>query len=452
MSTYLIQNATIINEGKSFIGSVLIDGAYIKKIYTQPESDFIREVPNNTVRIEAKGLYLIPGGIDDQVHFRDPGFPHKGSIHTESRAALAGGITSFMDMPNTNPSTLTLSLWEDKMEKANRDSFINYSFYMGAGNHNLDVLSKLDIKRVCGVKAFLGSSTGNLLLDDLKSKERLFAECPILLATHCEKEEIIRANTEFYRQKLGENIPFRFHPIIRNEEACVRSTEEAVRLAERYGTRLQVLHVSTAKELAEFAQASPTCEGKKITFEACVHYFYFNDTDYDRMGALIKCNPAIKTPKDQHALHEALASGKIDMVATDHAPHTKDEKSNPYFQAPSGLPLIQHSLVALFDLTKRNVLTVEQAVERISHAPARAFNIYRRGFIRENYYADIVLLDPSSPWKVEDSNILYHCGWSPFLGHSFEHQVKHCFVNGVLAYSQGSEPKKTQAQALHFER
>lgn len=452
MNTYLIQNATIINEGKSFIGSVLIEGSYIKKIYTRAESEYDHEIPEQAQRIDAKGLYLIPGGIDDQVHFRDPGFPHKGSIQTESRAALAGGITSFMDMPNTNPPTLSLDLWEQKMENAHNTSFVNYSFYMGAGNHNLDVLAKLDPKRVCGVKAFLGSSTGNLLLDNLQARERLFAECPILLATHCEKEEIIRFNTDFYRQKMGESIPFRFHPIIRNEEACVRSTEEAVRLAQRYGTRLQVLHVSTAKELEEFAQSSPTCEGKKITFEACIHYFYFNDTDYDRMGAFIKCNPAIKSRRDQEALGRALASGKIDMIATDHAPHTREEKSKPYFEAPSGLPLIQHSLVALFDLTNQGILTKEAAVERISHAPARAFNIYKRGFIRENYFADLVLLDPACPWKVTDSNLLYQCKWSPFEGHTFGHRVKHCFINGALAYSDGSEPQKTQAQALHFER
>lgn len=452
MKTYLIEHATIINEGASFVGSVFIEGSYIKKIFRNATPPDEATLAKNPIRINASGLYLIPGGIDDQVHFRDPGFPHKGSIRTESRAALAGGITSFMDMPNTVPPTLSLDLWEAKMEKAQQDAYINYSFYFGAGNHNLDVLEKLDPQRVCGVKAFLGSSTGNLLLDDTKAKTRLFAECPILLATHCEKEEIIRANTTLYQQKMGDQIPFRFHPIIRNEEACVRSTEEAVRLAERYGTRLNVLHVSTAKELQEFAQASSTCEDKKITFEACIHYMYFDDRDYDRLGAAIKCNPAIKSKTDKQALREALASGKIDMIATDHAPHTATEKAGSYFQAPSGLPLIQHSLVALFDLTREGVLTKEQAVERISHAPARAFNIYKRGFIRENFYADLVLLSPESPWTVSPANLMYHCGWSPFEGHKFTHQVKLCFVNGTLAYTQGEEPLKTQAQALHFER
>lgn len=452
MNSYLIQNATIINEGKSFVGSVLVEEPYIKKIYTQPEAEYAAEIPSHVSRIDARGLYLIPGGIDDQVHFRDPGFPKKGSIETESRAALAGGITSFMDMPNTNPPTLSLELWESKMQTAQETSFVNYSFYMGAGNNNLDVLSRLDPKRVCGVKAFLGSSTGNLLLDDLKARERLFAECPILLATHCEKEEIIRANTEFYKQKMGESIPFRFHPIIRSEEACVRSTEEAVKLAHKYGTRLQVLHVSTSKELEEFAQASRTCEHKQITFEACIHYFYFSDSDYDRMGSLIKCNPAIKTMQDQQALRLALANGKVDMIATDHAPHTLEEKSESYFRAPSGLPLIQHSLVALFDLTLQGVVSKEDAVERISHAPARAFNIYKRGFIRENYFADLVLLDPSAEWQVDKQSLLYQCHWSPFEGHTFHHRVKHCFINGALAYSDGKTPQKIRPQALHFER
>ena len=429
----LIHKATVINEGTSFTGSVLLEGERISRI-------FAGEVPEavlNSCRqvIDASGLYLIPGVIDDQVHFRDPGLTHKGDLYTESRAAVAGGGTSFMEMPNTNPQTVTLEALEQKMEMAADKSAANFSFYLGATNDNIDELKKIDTTRVCGVKVFMGASTGNMLVDSEIALQRIFAEVEVLIATHCEKEDIIRENSESYRRKLGEVISINHHPMIRSAEACYRSSAQAVELANRYGTRLHVLHLSTAREMSLFSDAP--LEEKKITAEVCVHHLWFSAEDYERLGARIKWNPAIKTAADRQALREALVQGKMDVVATDHAPHLLSEKAGGALQAASGGPLVQHSLQAMLELAEKGIISKELVVEKMCHAPARLFRVKERGFIREGYYADLVLIDPAEPYAVTPKNILYKCGWSPFEGEIFGSTVVKTFVNGHLVWDEG---------------
>lgn len=444
MSKILIKNALIVNEGKSYKGNLLIENEQISKI----SENFIDS--DDADVIDAEGLYLLPGVIDDQVHFREPGLTHKADIGTESRAAVAGGVTSFMEMPNTKPATTSLELLEDKFEIASHSSIANYSFYLGATNDNLDIVSNLDPKITCGVKVFMGSSTGNMLVDQKKVLEGIFAECPTIITTHCEDEQTIRNNIEIFRQRYGDNIPIEAHPLIRSNEACVRSTDLAISLAEKYGSKLHVLHLSTKEEMSLFD--SKPLEEKRITGEVCVHHLWFTDADYAQKGNLIKWNPAVKSIEDRDALRTALRKGKLDVVATDHAPHTLTEKSNSYLTAPSGGPLVQHSLTMMLELVDQGIFTIEEVVAKMCHSPAILFSVNKRGFIREGYYADLVLVKPNSRWKVEASNILYKCGWSPLEGSMLNNEVKMTFVNGFLAYSNGSVNEGKQGQRLTFNR
>lgn len=445
MRNTLILNANIVNEGKVYQGDVLIKGRFIEvmgKDLSSREADTV---------IDAKGKYLLPGAIDDQVHFREPGLTHKATIFTESRAAVAGGVTSFMEMPNTVPPTFTLSLLEDKYLIASRDSLANYSFFMGASNDNLEEVMKADVRQVCGLKIFMGSSTGNLLVDDERILEGFFSRFPALIATHCEDEATILENAAAYKKEFGEDIPVKFHPLIRSEEACYKSSSFAIGLARRHGTKLHILHISTEKETGLFDSTIPLAS-KRITAEACVHHLMFNDEDYQRLGMLIKWNPAVKTKKDQEAIFEALLANKIDVVATDHAPHTLAEKSNPYFKAPSGGPLVQHSLVAMLEFFHAGRMTLEKIVEKMSHNPAILFQISKRGFIREGFYADLVLVDLNDPWQVGPDNILAKCGWSPFQGRVFKSKVTNTFVSGHLAFSEGKFNDEMKGQRLSFDR
>ena len=444
----LIHKATFINEGASYTGSLLLEGERIARIFTE-------EVPENLMNackevIDARGLYLIPGVIDDQVHFRDPGLTHKGDLYTESRAAVAGGVTSFMEMPNTNPQTVTMDALDRKMESAAAKSAANFSFYLGATNDNIAELKKVNPQKVCGVKVFMGASTGNMLVDNDSTLRRIFAEVDILIATHCEKEEIIRANMESYRKKLGEELPIAIHPLIRSAEACYRSSAQAIELADKYGTRLHVLHLSTAREMALFSAAP--LEEKKITAEVCVHHLWFSDQDYERLGARIKWNPAVKSEADREALREALTAGKLDVVATDHAPHLLSEKEGGAMKAASGGPLVQHSLQVMLQLADKGVLTREQVVEKMCHAPARLYRVRERGFIREGYFADLVLVDPTKPYTVTPQNILYKCGWSPFEGETFGATVVKTFVNGQLLWDGKKVTDNIFGSPLAFDR
>jgi Dihydroorotase and related cyclic amidohydrolases len=444
----LIHKATIINEGDSYVGSLLLEGERISRIYKEEVPDPVLNACRQV--IDARGLYLIPGVIDDQVHFRDPGLTYKGDIFSESRAAVAGGVTSYMEMPNTNPQTITNAALHQKMEKAAEKSAANYSFYLGATNDNIGELKKVDKKRVCGVKIFMGASTGNMLVDNEKALRQVFAEVDMLIATHCEKEEIIRDNSELFRKKFGEIIPIACHPLIRSAEACYQSSAQAVELADTYGSRLHVLHLSTAREMSLFSNAP--LEEKKITAEACVHHLWFSDEDYDRLGARIKWNPAIKAKEDREALRNALKAGKLDVVATDHAPHLLSEKEGGCLQAASGGPLVQHSLQLMLELADSGVYSKEFVVEKMCHAPARLFRIKERGFIREGYFADLVLIEPSEPYIVSKENILYKCGWSPFEGETFHCSVKKTFVNGSLVFEDGVLSEGVFGKALEFDR
>lgn len=432
MKTLLIHHATIINEGESFVGSVLMKDDRIDKI-------FRNEVPerllNETHRIEAEGLLLLPGVIDDQVHFREPGLTHKADIASESRAAVAGGVTSFMEMPNTKPQTTTMEAWEQKVELGHEKSFANFSFFLGATNDNLGELKKANPKKVCGIKVFMGSSTGNMLVDNKKTLSAIFSETGMLIATHCEKEEIIRANITRFKAELGEDIPVKYHPLIRSAEACYQSSAEAAELADKYGSRLHILHLSTEKEISLF-ESKPLAE-KKITGEVCVHHLWFSDQDYAEYGNKIKWNPAVKTIQDRDALLQGLLSGKLDVIATDHAPHLWSEKQGNIFQAASGGPLVQHSLQVMLELSRQGKIKLEQVVEKMSHAPATLFNIEKRGFIREGYYADLVLVNPNKPYTVTSENVLYKCAWSPFEGKTFSSSIDKTFVNGQIAYENG---------------
>lgn len=444
MAAYLISGATIINEGAQFIGNVLVENGRISKVSKN------RIEANDATTINAEGLLLLPGVIDDQVHFREPGLTHKGDIASESRAAVAGGITSFMEMPNTKPATTTIELLEEKFEIAAKTSYANYSFYIGATNENLDVISKIDPKSTCGVKVFMGSSTGNMLVDERKTLEGIFAESPTIVTTHCEDEATIRRNLAEFQARYGEAIPVEAHPLIRSNEACVRSTDLAISLASKYGSRLHVLHLSTREEMALF-DTKPLAE-KKITGEVCVHHLWFSDKDYAQRGNFIKWNPAVKSEADRDALRDALKAGKLDVVATDHAPHTFEEKSNPYLTAPSGGPSVQHSLPLMLELAKQGFYTIEEVVNKMCHAPATLFQVAERGFIREGYFADLVLVDPSSSWTISKGNILYKCGWSPFDGVTLSNRIKTTFVNGEIAYSDGVVCDKQLGMRLTFDR
>ena len=424
-----IHNARIVNEGEIFEGGVIVRDGMISRVLKAGEIADTKGL----AEIDAKGKYLIPGVIDDQVHFREPGLTHKGEIHTESRAAVAGGVTSFMEMPNTNPQTLTQQLLEEKYRLGSEKSFANYSFYMGASNDNLDEILKTDPRQVCGLKVFMGASTGNMLVDNPDTLEHIFSQVDFLIATHCEDEPTIKANMEKFHELYGEDVPILAHPLIRSEEACYRSSTFAVQLAKKYNSRLHVLHLSTASEMALFSNELPL-DQKRITAEVCVHHLWFSDNDYPVLGNRIKWNPAIKSAHDRESLWKALLDDRIDVIATDHAPHTLEEKTNKYFKAPSGGPLVQHSLPAMLDFRKQGRLSLEKVVEKMCHAPAVCFQVDRRGFIREGYYADLVLVDPAQSWEVRPSNLYYKCGWSPFEEHQFNSKITHTFVNGNLVY------------------
>ena len=447
MSNILIKNATIVNEGKSFLSDLLIIDEKINTIGTpDPEN-----IPSGTKVIDATGLLLIPGVIDDQVHFREPGLTYKGDIFSESRAAVAGGVTSFMDMPNTNPQTVTIDILNDKYLIGSENSFTNYSFFFGATNTNLNEVLKIDHSSVCGIKLFMGSSTGNMLVDNEEALKSLFSKTSLPIAAHCEDESIIRKNSEIYRARYGEAVPVKMHPLIRSREACFKSSSHAVNLAKEYNTRLHILHLSTADELKLFSNDLPLSQ-KRITGEVCVHHLWFDDSAYDKLGAFIKWNPAIKTRFDRDALINGVNNNLIDIVATDHAPHTLSEKENSYFKAPSGGPLIQHTLVIMLELWHRKVFTLPKIIEMMCHNPAILFNIRKRGFIREGYQADLCLVDPSSPWTVSKENLLYKCGWSPFEGQTFSSKVIKTIVNGKVVFDDGIIDNDYRGQRLMFVR
>jgi dihydroorotase len=447
MSSILIKNATIVNEGKSFRSDLLIRDELISEIKSYGEMN----IPSGTKIIDAEGLLLLPGVIDDQVHFREPGLTHKGDIHSESRAAVAGGVTSFMDMPNTVPQTVTLDALNDKYQLGSEKSVINYSFHIGATNDNLNEILKCNPLSVSGIKVFMGSSTGNMLVDNEQALQELFKRAHMPISAHCEDENTIRKNTEIYRRKYGDNVPFSMHPLIRSREACYISSSFAVRLAKEYNTRLHIFHVSTADEMKLFSNELPLNQ-KRITAEVCVHHLWFEESSYAAKGSLIKWNPAIKTRYDRDALIDGVNNNIIDNVATDHAPHTLSEKNNSYFNAPSGGPLIQHSLVIMLELVKRRLFSLEKIVEMLCHNPAILFNIRDRGFIREGYKADICLVDPSDPWTVSKENLLYKCGWSPFEGTTFQSRVNKTIVNGTIVYDNGIINEGYRGQRLIFDR
>lgn len=439
----LIKQATIVNEGRQFIADVLIKNGFIERIDSQIDqhADQI---------INAEGLYLLPGMIDDQVHFREPGLTYKANIHSESRAAVAGGITSFMEMPNTVPNTLTQELLQDKYDIAAKTSLANYSFFMGASNDNLDEVLHTDAANVCGVKVFMGSSTGNMLVDNPNTLEKLFAECPMLIATHCEDEQTIKDNLNHFKQLLGDNIPVKLHPKIRSAEACYLSSSMAAGLAKKHNTRLHILHISTERETHLFDNTIPL-KDKRITAEACIHHLWFSDEDYETKGNLIKWNPAVKTAEDRDGILKAVLDNHIDIIATDHAPHTIEEKAKPYLEAPSGGPLVQHALPALLEMHHQNKLTLEQVVDKTAHSPAICFNMDKRGFIREGYWADLTLINLNSAWTVNKQNILYKCGWSPFEGQTFQSKITHTIVSGNLVYADGKLIDGTMGQRLSFQ-
>jgi dihydroorotase len=445
MKKILITNANIVNEGQVFESDVLIAGPFIEKIGKDLQSAEAHQV------IDASGQYLFPGAIDDQVHFREPGLTHKGTIYTESRAAVAGGVTSFMEMPNTVPPAFTQALLEDKYRIAAQSSLANYSFFIGASNDNVEEVLKTDASRVCGLKIFMGSSTGNLLVDNPDTLEQFFSRVPFLIATHCEHEPTIRKNTEEFREKYGEDLPARYHALIRHADACYKSSSFAVELAKKHGTRLHILHISTEKETHLFDNTLPL-EKKKITAEACIHHLFFNDTDYEQKGMLIKWNPAIKTASDQQAVFKALVDNRIDVIATDHAPHTLEEKGQTYFKAPSGGPLVQHSLVAMLEFAHRGDVSLPWIAQKMAHNPAILFEISKRGYIREGYFADLVLVDLKNPWTVAKENILAKCGWSPFEGHTFRSRVTHTLVSGNLVYQDGKLLEQGPGMRLSFDR
>lgn len=441
----VLRNGTIVNEGRQFSADVLISNGIIEKIGPS------LQVEGNCNEVDVTGKLILPGCIDDQVHFREPGLTHKANIRTESRAAVAGGITSFMEMPNTVPNTLTQELLQDKYDIAADSSIANYSFFMGASNDNVEEVLKTDEKNVCGVKIFMGSSTGNMLVDNETTLNSLFSQVPMLIATHCEDEETIRRNIELAKQQYGEDVPISMHPIIRSEEACYISSSMAVRLAKKHGTRLHILHISTAKELELFDNTISLKE-KKITAEACIHHMWFSDEQYADKGTYIKWNPAVKTAADRDAILQGVLDNKIDVIATDHAPHTIAEKQNAYFKAPSGGPLVQHALLAMLEKAKEGKISIERVVEKMAHAPAELFEVSKRGYVREGYFADLVVVNPNANYEVTKSNIFYKCGWSPFEGVNFSNSIDSTYVNGNLVYSKGQIVEGTNGERLTFDR
>lgn len=440
----LIKNATLINEDRHYRASVLLDGEIISEIF---EGD---ELPQAEQVVDATGLWLIPGVIDDQVHFREPGLTHKADIHTESKAAAAGGVTSFMEMPNTMPLTVTIDALEDKYRLGAEKSVVNYSFYMGATNSNIEELKKLNPSTVCGVKVFMGSSTGNMLVDNVETLSRIFAEIPLLIATHCEDEATIQKNKAYYKSVQGDDLPIQFHPLIRDAEACYRSSSFAVELARKYNARLHVLHLSTAREMELFDNQLPLSQ-KRITGEVCVHHLWFSDQDYARYGNRIKWNPAIKSEADRAALIQALNDDRLDVVATDHAPHLLREKEGNCLKAASGGPLVQYSLVAMLELAKQGHFTPEKVVRKMCHAPAELYRVRNRGFIRKGYFADLVLVNPSAQWQIQPQDIESRCGWSPFEDTVFHHRIEKTWVNGRLVYANGTVDDSIRGQRLLFD-
>ncbi len=443
--TYLLKKPLIINEGKQFYADVLVKAGIIAQI----DSNISCE--ENHVEIDCIGKILIPGLIDDQVHFREPGLTHKAEIYTEAKAAVAGGITSYMEMPNTVPSAVTHKLLEDKYARAAKVSLANYSFYIGTTNKNIDEIKKTNPKNICGVKIFMGSSTGDMLVDNPDALEAIFRESPTLITTHCEVDNIIKQNAEEYRSQFGDDIPMKYHPLIRSEEACYQSSVFAISLAKKFNSRLHILHISTEKETHLFDNAIPL-EKKRITSECCIHHLWFSDADYETKGALIKWNPAVKTAADREGIWKALNDNRIDVIATDHAPHTFEEKQNTYFKAPSGGPLVQHALPVLLESYHQRKITLEHIVQKACHNVAILFQIEKRGFIREGYHADLVLVDLEKPWVVSKENILYKCGWSMFEDNQFQSKISHTFVNGHLVYDNGNFDESIKGERLSFER
>lgn len=446
MNRILIKNAKIVNEGTIFEGDVLIENDLIVEI-----ADSISLKTSDCIVIDAEGSYLMPGAIDDQVHFREPGLTHKGDLESESRAAVAGGITSFIEQPNTVPNAVTQEILEDKYQIASQKSFANYSFMMGATNDNLEEVLKTNPKNVAGIKIFLGSSTGNMLVDNEAVLEKIFSSTPMLIAVHCEDETTIQNNLVAFKEQYGEDVPVTAHNLIRSAEACYISSSKAVALAKRTGARLHIFHLSTAKEMELFTNKIPL-EDKKITAEVCVHHLWFTDEDYKTKGNFIKWNPAVKTAEDRAELWKALNDGRIDVIATDHAPHTKEEKMQSYLKAPSGGPLVQHAVVAMFEAHHQGKISVEKIVEKMCHNPAKIFKIEKRGFIREGYHADLVIVNPSLPWSVKPENILYKCGWSPFENFTFKSRITHTFVNGELVYNNFKVKDTRAGKRLLFDR
>lgn len=445
MSSILIKNAKIVNEGKITESEILIENEFIKQIGNN------LNIPKNCQVIDAEGNFLIPGAIDDQVHFREPGLTHKGNIASESRAAVAGGVTTFMEQPNTVPNAVTQELLEQKYEIASQTSFANYSFMMGATNDNLEEVLKTNPRNIAAIKIFLGSSTGNMLVDREEILEKIFSNTKMIICVHCEDETTIKNNLATYKEKYGDDIPMNCHHLIRSDEACYISSSKAIELAKKTGARLHIFHLSTAKEMELFQNNIPL-EEKKITAEVCVHHLWFTDKDYNTKGSLIKWNPAVKTQADKDALWSALLDDRIDVIATDHAPHTFEEKQNPYTSAPSGGPLVQHSVVAMFEAHHQGKISIEKIVEKMAHNPAKLFQIDRRGFIKEGYYADLAIVNPNSPWTVSKENILYQCGWSPFEDYTFNSKITHTFVNGTLVYENDQVKDIKKGKRLEFNR
>ena len=444
MGKILIKNATIVNEDETFVSDVLIDGNYISQID--------KDITDDTAKIiNAEGLVLMPGAIDDQVHFREPGLTHKGEIYTEAKAAVVGGITSYMEMPNTVPQAVTIGELEKKYTRAKECSLANYSFFMGGTNLNLEETLKVDYKTVCGLKIFMGSSTGDMLVDNEKTLEGFFSKSNALIATHCEYDPMIKENQKRIVQEYGEDLPAYFHPIIRNEEACFKSSSFAVELAKKHNTRLHILHISTAKELDLFTNKIPLKQ-KRITAEACIHHLWFNDDDYKKKGNYIKWNPSVKTEYDRAHIFEAVLDGRIDVIATDHAPHTLEEKQLPYLQAPSGGPLVQHSILAMLEFYKQKKISLEKIVRMMSHNVADIFKIEKRGYIREGYFADLVLVDLHKPTEVTKASLLYKCGWSPFEGTTFSASINKTIVSGHLVYDNGTFDESIKGERLSFNR
>lgn len=447
MKSTLIRNASVVNENKIFVADVLLKDGLIHGI----ENPGLIAADDQMEIIDATGLHLFPGLIDDQVHFREPGLTQKGDLFTESRAAVAGGITSFMEMPNTFPAATTIELLEQKYQRASEVSLANYSFFMGTTNTNLQELLNVDVRNVCGVKIFMGSSTGSMLVDDPIALENIFSQVKTIISLHCEVDPIIQQNAEKYRLEYGEDVPMKFHHLIRSEEACYKSSSFAVALAKRHNTRIHILHISTAKELELFANDIPLKE-KRITAEACVHHLWFTDADYATKDKWIKWNPAIKTANDRAAIRAAVNDNRIDVIATDHAPHTKEEKSGTYFKAPSGGPLVQHALVALLEMYHQGVFSLEKIVEKTSHNVADMFQINGRGYVKTGFCADLVLVNLNDPWKVSAENILYKCGWSPFEGQTFRSKVITTFVNGNVVYNSDGIHEGSLGHRLTFDR